>query len=193
MMTVNSGAAPALDRSATLPPVAVDSREASFALYRGIKNILRCDEAEVVQGIAAYVISQHRGLRLLSRLIIHSRETPVPGVIALIGWLRAFLSVRSPDRAGGCAWIARLSNERRAIETMQQSAPGLSWTELKFGLIPSAGALGWLTRNLAARRLFKLVKRLQRRHEFFKVLRAIELLGYYSRYVEIFRAGRYRL
>src|SRR5215211_7771140 len=35
-------------------------------LYGGIKSLLRCDEAEVVEGIARYVISQHRALRVVS-------------------------------------------------------------------------------------------------------------------------------
>ena len=43
--------------------------KANYLLYRGIKNLLRCDEAEVVEEIARYVISQHASLRLVSRQI----------------------------------------------------------------------------------------------------------------------------
>ena len=162
-------------------------------LYCGIKNMLRCDDAEVVQGIAHYVISQHRGLRLLSVLIERTRNSAVPGVIAVIGWLRSFLSVRSGKHRDGGVWIARLGNERRAIETMLSFAPELCWTELKFGLLPDAEALRALVRNFAPRRVFKLVRRLHRQHEFFKVLRVVEFIGYCTRYQEIFRQGRFSL
>ncbi|HEU4595178.1 MAG TPA: hypothetical protein VFS10_08400 [Pyrinomonadaceae bacterium] len=40
---------------------------------------------------------------------------------------------------------------------------------------------------------YRLARRLHRRQEFFKVLRAVELVGYYARYLEIFRRGRFRL
>ena len=162
-------------------------------LYCGIKNMLRCDDAEVVRGIAHYVISQHRGLRLLSVLIERTRNSPLPGVIAVIGWLRSFLSVRSGKCRDGAVWIARLGNERRAIEAMLSFAPELPWTELKFGLLPDAGALRALRRNFAPRRVFKLVRRLHRQHEFFKVLRVVEFIGYWTRYQEIFRQGRFSL
>ncbi len=39
----------------------------------------------------------------------------------------------------------------------------------------------------------RLARRLHRRHDFFKVLRVVELVGYYMRYVRILRRGRYRL
>ena len=52
----------------------------AWLLHHGIKNILRCDEAEVVSGIARYVISQYGSLRLLSALIERTRGTPLPAV-----------------------------------------------------------------------------------------------------------------
>ncbi|HEX8116446.1 MAG TPA: glycosyltransferase, partial [Pyrinomonadaceae bacterium] len=45
----------------------------------------------------------------------------------------------------------------------------------------------------SVRRAFRLARRLHRRQEFFKVLRAVELLGYYARYLSLFRSGRFRL
>src|SRR2546430_10852090 len=89
-----------------------------FLLLRGIKSILRCDEAQVVSGIARYVISQHPGLRLLSALTERTRGTPIPAVVALVGGLRSFLAVRSNRHRTGAVWIARLGNERRAIQTL---------------------------------------------------------------------------
>src|SRR5438128_4276716 len=161
--------------------------------YCGIRTMLRCDEAEVVEGIARYIISQHRSLRFLSALIERARNSPLPGFIALIGWLRTFLSVRSPEVNEGVTWIARLSNERRAIEPFLPLAPELSWNELKFRLLPDASALAALARQRSPRRIFRIVRRLHRRYEFFKVLRVVEFMGYYMRYVEIFRRGNFNL
>ncbi|OLE55479.1 MAG: hypothetical protein AUG51_03200 [Acidobacteria bacterium 13_1_20CM_3_53_8] len=155
----------------------------SWLLCRGIKSILRCDEAEVVTGIARYVVSQHRSLRLLSALIERTKGTPVPALIAFIGWLRSFLAVRAGNRSDGAVWIARLGNERRAIETLPQMLPELGWTELKFPLV----------RIVRQRRILMLARRLNRRYEFFKVLRVIELIGYYTRYLDIFKNGRFPL
>jgi hypothetical protein len=169
------------------------SAQWDWLLLRGIRNIIRCDQAEVVQGIAAYIISQHRSLRLLSALIERTRNTPIPGVIALIGWLRSFLSVQPGDRSDGAVWIARLSNERGTLEMYPQLATDLHWTELKFRSWPNTAALYPLACNLGPRRIFKIVRRLHRRYEFFKVLRVVELLGYYARYCEIFRRARFSI
>jgi len=164
-----------------------------WLLFRGISNILRCDEAEVVHGIARYVVSQHRSLRILSALIERTRGTPFPGVIALIGWLRSFLSVDSGERSDGAVWIARLANERRALETLPHLFPKLGWTELKFRSWPNAAALSALARKLGARRIFRIVRRLHQRYQFFTVLRVVELIGYYARYLEIFQNARFTL
>ncbi len=64
--------------------------ERAWLLGRGIKSILRCDEAEVVAGIARYVIAQHGSLRLLSALIERTRATPLPAALALVGGLKKF-------------------------------------------------------------------------------------------------------
>src|SRR5918911_634006 len=75
-----------------------ENAEHAWLLYRGIKAILHCDEAEVVSGIARYVVSQHGSLRLLSSLIERTRETPLPAVIALVGGVKSFLSIRPSER-----------------------------------------------------------------------------------------------
>ena len=170
-----------------------ERKSAHTILYAGVKNMLRCDEALVVQSIADYVVSQHRGLRLLAALIKQTRGTPIPGVVALVGWLKAFLSVRAPRRPGRYAWISRLSNERCAIEALQSYGRRSDWTELKFTALPDVAALRGLARNSTPGRIFRLVRRLQRRHEFFKVLRVVELIGYYTRYLEIFEKHRFNL
>ncbi len=193
-MRTGYGAAQAIDWAAisrqSKTSVQIDEH---FACYRGIKNMLRCDQAAVVHGIADYVIAQHRALRLLSSIIERTRHSSVPGVIASIGWLRAFFSVCAPGNSEGYAWVARLSNERSAIDAMRNLAPEPRWREFEFGLVPDAAGLKALPRSFAPRRLFKLVRRLHRRHEFFKVLRVVEFLAYYARYHEIFQRGRFQL
>lgn len=175
--------------------------DGAWLLYGGVKNILRCDEAEVVEGIARYVMSQYRSLRVGSALMERARGTPLPSAAALLGGLTRFLEVRSGERREGAVWVARLNNERRAIETLPALLPELDWTEWTFQRPPDAAALSALSalsaspRKLGSscRRILKLARRLHRRHEFFKVLRAVELVGYYARYLGVFRSGRFRL
>src|SRR5689334_9794666 len=97
----------------------------NWLLYRGIRNLLRCDEAEVVEGIARYVVSQHRSLRVVSRFIERTRKTPIPALLTLMAWTRSFVVVCPEAPLRGIAWIARLSNERRAIESLVGFAPDL--------------------------------------------------------------------
>jgi hypothetical protein len=167
----------------------------AWLLCHGIKNILRCDEAEVVSGIARYVVSQHGGLRLLSALIERTRETPFPAVIALIGGLKSFLAIRPGQRRDGAVWVARLGNERRAIEALPTLLPELGWTELRFHTRPSAATLSALVQNFGStvRTIFRIARQLDRRYEFFKVLRVVELIGYYAGYLGVFQNGRFRL
>lgn len=172
--------------------------ERAWLLCRGIKSLLRCDEAEVVEGIARYVVSQHRILRFFSALLARTRDTPLPSAFAFAGALKSFLEVRQGDRLDGTIWIARLSNERRAIEKLPSLSPQLDWTELKFRNRPDAATLSALSQlmrraSTTRRRTGKIARRLHRRHEFFKVLRVAQLIGYYARYLDIFKEGRFRL
>jgi hypothetical protein len=188
---MNTATMPALSRAAT--PEVSDGPQSGWELYRGIKNILRCDKAEVVHGIAHYVLSQHRSLRWFSTLIEQTRNTPVPEVFASLGWLQRFLSVKHGLPEEGAVWIARLSNERRAIEPFLPFTQGLKWSELRFTLLPDAAGWHALTRHSEPRRIFKLVRRLKYRYEFFRILRVVEFIGYYTRYLEIFQNGRFNL
>ncbi|HZB45676.1 MAG TPA: hypothetical protein VE360_10550 [Pyrinomonadaceae bacterium] len=168
-----------------------------WLLCRGIKSLLRCDEAEVVEGIARYVMSQHGSLRIGSALMERARGTPLPAAAALLGGLTRFLEVRAGERKDGAVWIARLGNERRAVESLPTSLPELGWVEWQFRRRPAAAALAALAATLrgapSARRVFRIARMLHRRHEFFKVLRVVELVGYYARYLGLFRGGRYHL
>src|SRR4051812_30262391 len=89
---------------------AATNDDGDWLLHRGIKSLLRCDEAEVVQGIARYVMSQHRSLRLGAKLMERTKGTPLPSSIALLGWLNRFLEVRPGEYRDGAVWVARLSN-----------------------------------------------------------------------------------
>jgi len=174
-----------------------DDADGHWLLRQGIKGVLRCDEAEVVGSIARYVMSQYASLRRGSALMERARGTPLPPFAALLGALTRFLEVRPGASREGAVFVARLANERGAIEPLVALLPELSWSEWKFRFRPErAGlkALGALPRRLRGwRRIMKFARRLHRRHEFFKVLRAVELTGYYTRYLNLFRAGRFRL
>ncbi|HEX8891441.1 MAG TPA: hypothetical protein VF779_19995 [Pyrinomonadaceae bacterium] len=166
----------------------------AYLLYRGIKSLLRCDEAEVVQGIARYVMSQHGSLRRGARLMERTKGTPLPASMAMLGGLNRFLEVHEGERMDGAVWIARLSNERRAIEKLPQLLPELGWTRWTFRRRPASSALSALSSSLRGwRRIFGIVKRLHRRIEFFRALRVAELIGYYTRYLNLFRSGRFSL
>jgi hypothetical protein len=163
----------------------------STLLYSGVRNILRCDDAEVVAAIASYVVSQHRLLKLLAWLIERTRGTSFPGLISTIGWVRCFGAVRSDSSLKGVAWLARLSNERPPIETFVSLAPDLNWTELKFQSRPIMKS--FTTAKVNPRRIFQLTRLLHRRYDFFKVLRVVELIAYYARYSELFRQREFKL
>jgi hypothetical protein len=170
------------------------NQDSAWLLCCGIKSLLRCDEAEVVQGIASFVMSQHSSLRLGAKLMERTKGTPLPSSIALLGWLNRFLEVHPGERRDGAVWAARLSNERRAIEVLPPLIPELDWTRWTFRRLPSASALSSLPRSpRSLRRIYRIAARLHRRYEFFKVLRVIELIGYYTRFLGIFKSGRFRL
>lgn len=177
-------------------------------LLGGIKSLLRCDDAEVVQGIANYVLSQHPVVRRMARFVEQNRNTWIPSVFALLGWLRVFLAVSPTRGVNGVAWLARLSNERRALEDLKTLAPELGWTELRLKSTPTLASTASLVGNLLGRsrsqtlpyksirtmrRILRIARLLHSRHEFFKVLRVVELIGYYMRYLEIFELGRFSL
>lgn len=169
--------------------------EGGWLLGRGVRGLLRCDEAEVVEGIARYVMSQHKSLRVGSALMERARGTRLPAATALLGGLTRFLEVRPGRSREGAVWVARLSNERRAVEKLLPLLSDADWTEWKFRRRPDASALRALARlrPASAWRAFRLARRLHRRHAFFKVLRVVEMLGYYARYLVLFRDGRFRL
>jgi hypothetical protein len=163
------------------------------SLYGGIKNLLHCDEAAVVEAIARYVISQHRSVRLVSRFVELTRRTPIPASMTLLAWARSYLVVCPQGPLVGAAWIARLSNERRAIQPLIQLAPELPWTELKFhSRISLRRAVRLTLQNLRTiRRVYRIGRRMHLHSESFKAMRVLELIGFYARYVELFTQGNF--
>jgi hypothetical protein len=172
-----------------------ENRSGAWLLGHGIRNILRCDEAEVVSGIAAYVMTQHRVLGRGAELMARMRQTPLPSIAALLGFMTRFLEVHECKQRADVVWVARLDNERRAIEKVVAALPNLNWTEVKLFRPPDPAGLRALISlfRLGPRRIMSVARRLHRKHEFFKVLRALELVGYYARYLSLFREGHYAL
>lgn len=169
--------------------------DGNYLLYSGIKSILRCDEAEVVSGIAKYVMTQHRVLKVGSALMERSHGTWLPPFAALLGSITRFLEVHQGNRRDGVVWVARLGNERRAIEAAIQVSTEPDWTELKLGRPPDLSGLKAITGKIPIGpwRLFQIAKKLHRKHQFFRVLRAIELIGYYARFLQLFQESNYRI
>ncbi len=169
--------------------------EGTWLLYHGIKNLLRCDEAEVVSGIAAYAMSQHRALAVGSSLMERTRHTPLPSVAALLGFVTRFLEAHEAPKSDGVVWVARLSNERGAIKNIINGSPQLDWTELELRRPPDLGSLRALLSisGMGPRRILNIARRLHRKHPFFKVLRSIEFIAYYARFLSLFRQARYAL
>jgi len=114
-------------------------------------------------------------------------------LIALIGGARAFLSVQPVRGREGSIWHARLSNERRALEPFVSLAPDLNWNESKFRALPHPWTLAQVLSHGRWRKMTRLVRRLHRRYQFFKVLRVVEFIAYYTRYLCIFERSAFRL
>lgn len=171
------------------------SETPEFLLLHGIRNLIRCDSADVVSELASYMFSQYRSLRLLSRLVEAGRGWMVPSAVTLLGALKAFLMVRTPARGDGALWVARLANERREIAVFLPRAPDLASSEVRLNWSVRVTDVLALARDFGATlpRIMRIMQHLHRRYESFKVLRVAELLGYYMRYLRIFESGRYSL
>jgi hypothetical protein len=164
----------------------------SWLLCRGVKSILRCDGAEVIGGIAGYVVAQSWGLSILSATIERTRGTRFPPAVAVFGAVRSYLQVRSISSSHGAVWIAKLGNERRELEKLPALLPEVVWTEIPMGRSPEISALrrgDGVIESL--RRLMRLARVLHGRYAFYQVLRALELVGFYLRYLRILGSGRF--
>jgi hypothetical protein len=166
----------------------------AWFLCRGVKSILRCDDAEVIAGIAGYVVAQSWGLSILSATIERTRGTSFPPAVAVFGAVRSYLQVRSISSFHGAVWIAKLGNERRELEKLPPLLPEIAWTEIPLRRTPEISALksgGGVIESL--RRLMQLARVLHGKYAFYQVLRALELVGFYTRYLRILESGRFVL
>ena len=75
---------------------------------------------------ARYVISKYASLRIGSEYVERRRTGSVPLVADFLGAATRFLEVREASRQNGAIWVARLDNERRAIERLPALLPDLN-------------------------------------------------------------------
>lgn len=167
----------------------------SSLLYGGLKAILACDSGEVVSGIVGFVVTQNRLLRVLSNAMQRAGGTPLATAIILINALRCYLGVRLTGDGDGVT-VARRPNERRAIAHFARMAAGYRFAELAIAwqLRPMWRAFVVRARLLPrdCRRLRRLARSLSRRHGVFHALRVLELVAFYTRYLELLADRRSR-
>lgn len=185
---------------AIAPPSKISSESAKTAdywlLHIGIKSLLKCDEAETVRGIARYVMRQYQVLRVGADFVERRRHTSIPPIAAFLGAVTRFLEVRNVGQKNGIVWVARLENERREIEKLLTLLPEIEWTEITLRRPPDGAAISALPRRIfpLRRRIFKLVRHLLRRdYEFFRILRVVEMIGYYAGFLELFQKADFKL
>jgi hypothetical protein len=166
----------------------------SFALYRGIRQLIVCDSGDVVSGIVDFVVSQNRVLRLLERAM--QPGTPLAVAVILLNALRCFVGVECSGH-GAAVIAARRPNERREIARLKRMIPNRDWTDLVFRWRPRpmGSAVRALLRTMPSDywRAARLARLLSRRYGVFRALRVLELIAYYRRYVDLFSARSFQL
>jgi hypothetical protein len=169
-----------------------DHRE--WLLFQGIKGLLRCDESQTVDAIARYVMGQYRILGAASGSMERRRQTSIPARVTFLAAAVRFLEVREGRSRSGGVWVARLKNERRYLERLPLMMSDSEWTEWLFRRRPTSKGIFALLHQLLPnrRRMIRLARLLLRRQfRFYRVMRVIELIGYYTRYLNLFQRGRY--
>lgn len=170
--------------------------EDNWILCQGIKSLLRCDEAEVVQGIARYVVTKYSSLRIGSDFVERNRENSIPLITTFLAAITRFLETPAIERLDGVVWVARLENERKVIEKLPEMIPELNWTELPLRRKPDKTAVQALQKKLfpLRRQIMRLTRTLLRqKYKFFQIIRVIEMIGYYARYLDVLQKGNYSL
>jgi hypothetical protein len=166
----------------------------STGLYRGMKQLLVCDSGDVVAGIVDFVVSQHRGLRLVERAM--RPGNPLAVAVILLNAFRCFVGVECAGH-GTAIVAARRPNERREVARLKRMFPNRDWTDLLFRWRPvaAASAARQLLRTIVSdcRRGARLSRTLSRRYGVFRALRAMELVAYYRRYTDLFASRSFQL
>jgi len=168
----------------------------ALILRSGVRNILRCDGGDVVNGIVSFVLSQRRSLRFAAAVLDRARGTLVADAVMLLNGVRCFMSIHPPRCRGGAVTVARLANEQKAIAELMRLAPGQPWTELVFDARPRSviAAIPDLVRTAATwRQIARISRIVSRRHDAFRAYRVVELLFYYQRYVRLFATHTFQL
>jgi hypothetical protein len=159
-----------------------------------MKQLVVCDSGDVVAGIVDFVVSQHRGLRLVERAMRPGH--PLAIALILLNALRCFVGVDWEGHGAGVI-AARRPNERREIARLKQMMPDRDWTELMFRWRPMSvvSAVGRLFRTIGSDcwRAGRLARMLSLRYGVFHALRAMELVAYYRRYSDLFAARSFQL
>ena len=174
--------------------MAPDPQRPSFALYKGIQQLIVCDSGDVVSGIKDFVVSRNRVLRLLDRAM--RPGTPLAIAVIVLNALRCFVGVECSG-AGAAVIAARRPNEQREVARLKRMIPNRDWTDLVFRwrLRPVGSAVRRILRTMPSdcRRAARLARVLSRRYGVFRALRALELIAYYRRYVDLFSARSFQL
>jgi hypothetical protein len=167
-----------------------------WLLYSGIKALLKCDEAETVRGIADYTMSQYRILRSGSELMERRRNSALSEWAALAGAVFRYLEVKPPASDAVAVWAGRLENEKRVLARLPKIVPEVKWSSIGFRFLPARAGIGALLKVPLKdrRRIMRIARHLLRRGlPYFRVLRAIEMIGYYARYLSILRHSNIKL
>ena len=139
-----------------------------------------------MSGIVDFVVSQARSLRLLLRLVERSGHAAT--ALIVVNGVRCLAGVGCPP-GGGALVAARRPNERRAVDDLRRLVPGLAWTPVAFEWRPASllAALRMIRERPLSDlvRTARLARRLTRRYGVFRALRAVELIAYYRRYMQL--------
>jgi hypothetical protein len=168
-------------------------RSLGSELLTGVRGQIVCDGGAVVSGIVDFVVSRRRSLRLLARVV--ERSSHAATALIVVNAVRCFAGVRCPPGTGALV-AARRPNERRAVDDLRLLVPDVAWTPVAFEWRPAAmlAAFHTVSRPLSdLRRTARFARRLIRRHGVFRALRAVELVAYYRRYVQLLDRRRFAL
>jgi hypothetical protein len=125
-----------------------------------------------------------------------NRRNSFPARAAFLGAVVRFLEIEITGDGNGAILVARQQNEKRALDDLPNLAPDLGWSRIFFNWRVDRAGLTALRRQPLSvrRRLIRLGRLLLRRRlKYFQILRVIEMIGYYARYLEIFERSSFTL
>jgi hypothetical protein len=168
------------------------SATSRHTLLYGLKTQLETDSTETAQQVARFVIEQRRGVRLLDSALRRTAHTPIARAFAALNATRCYLRMRESGPTGGVLSCAYRANERAATDLVRAMLGTTKWCDVEIDFRDVRRDLAAAT-ALEPRRLARIAGLLARRYEPFRMLRAVELLGYDARFARILDGGRYRV